>query len=255
MLPSNVLHHGINGNDIKGKIFNDYDDHKRIDELYQQIEKRDQDLLNNPTNSEIVKEHSRKTLLLASNALKCIKWTKYYPSKRKVFNALDCIAIFLGSVVIFFGYDVIGKSLVTSLPVQIEFTSYVGFIIIIRTLVSFSIAKIIMSYKLSSMEIDRNNNVYLITLPKHGEVRLFMFSLIIVGIPLVELLVGGVLLDSYFLDLLGNEIGYKIGLIYFMIEVGRMAVLIFLIRKLVVRNSLNENLEVDVLRSPIQCAC
>lgn len=149
---------------------------------------------------------------------------------------MEYITIFLGPIIILFApYGIMDS--ITSVN-YLNYVTYVGCTTIIRIGIAYLMAKIITSYRLSIMEIDRDGRVYLTTLYKNGEIRLSIISLLIFGIPISELKVGNDIVDAYFTDLISIETK----LLLYAIDLVRTVILIFLIRRLVVRNVLSESL-------------
>jgi len=178
-------------------------------------------------------------LNLVDYVLKSIIWKKYYVSSHKILHFFISInTTLISALAIFFIFEVL------RLIFFIQFQSMLGpfyniydiLILLIRGLVSFFLAREIIIHQSSYIyDISANNDtIYYTSLSstRHGLIKLFAFSFLIMGIPLYIFIP-----QLHYVS--RPDIVYQFLIATLIINIIRMFILSFIIPKFIFKSTLN----------------
>lgn len=180
----------------KRHVFDDYSDYKHIDNFYEKLKERDNDLSNKNIGYDELKKYNDECLALATNTIEKINWTHYQDIEdRKYYFPLTIMITIPCAVLVFFAFEAYKVPFVLfllGLPNQDHVLIYYVFTIFARTLVSFVLARELINFQTSfSYEIGVDNNfLSYYTLSRNEQNRLLILSFVTVGIPILSVLHG-----------------------------------------------------------------
>jgi hypothetical protein len=212
-------------NEDKRQIFDDHLDYNLINKFYTKLRQRDSDFSEEEISDYTLKNLNQGLLSLVDYALTNISWSKYHNTSHKRSHVILSIAATISSALaIFFIFEV--SRVVFFLPIQGYYNIYYVLTLVARSIVAFVLAREIIIFQSSSTyEVSVNNyTISYISLSStsHGLVKLFAYSLIVMGAPLFLL--------SAELHYVGrSDISYQFFVIILVIDVIRMFILAFLI--------------------------
>src|SRR3954454_9674284 len=224
----------------KRQIFTDHRDYNLISKFYSKLRQRDSDFSKEEINDDILKKVNQVCLNLVDYALKNIVWKKYrITSHERLHFIISINATLISALVIFFIFEVLRIIFFLQFQSMLGLfnnTTYYIFTLVSRGLVSFFIVREIIIYQSSyTYDISNNNDtIYYTSLSsiRHGSIKLFVFSFLIMGIPLF--------LTGSQLHLVGrSDIAYQFFIAILLIDLLRMLILSFIIPKYIFKNTLN----------------
>ena len=223
----------------KRHIFTDHRDYNLISKFYSKLRQRDSDFSKEEINEDILKILNQDCSNLVDYALKNILWKKYHVTSHKRLHSIISInATLISALLIFFIFEVLRIIFFLQFQSMISLfnnTTYYIFTLVSRGLVSFFVAREIIIYQSSyTYDINANNDtIYYTSLSstRHGLIKLFAFSFLIMGIPLF--LTGSQL---HFFD--RSDITYQFFIVILLIDLIRMLILSFIIPKFIFKNTL-----------------
>jgi hypothetical protein len=222
----------------KRHIFTDHRDYNLINKFYTKLRQRDADFSKEEIKEDTLKNHNQYCSNLVDYALKNIIWKKYHVTSHKRLHSIISInATLISALLIFFIFEVL------RIIFFVQFQSMIGpfyniyyiFTLVSRGLVSFFVAREIIIYQSSyTYDISANNDMIHYTSlssTRHGLIKLFALSFLIMGIPLYLL--------SAQLNYVGrSDIAYQYFIAILIIDVIRMLILSFIIPKFIFKNTL-----------------
>src|SRR6476620_3543445 len=226
-------------NEGKRQIFTDHRDYNLISKFYSKLRQRDLDFSKEEINEDTLKSLNQYCSKHVDYALKNIIWKKYLVTSHKRLHSIISInTTLISAIVIFFIFEVLRIIFFVQFQSMIYpfYNIFIIFTLISRGLVSFFVAREIIIYQSSyTYDISANNDIIYYTSlssTRHGLIKLFASSFLIMGIPLYLL---GVQL--HFVG--RSDIAYQYFIAVMIIDVIRMLILSFIIPKYVFKNTLN----------------
>jgi len=223
----------------KRQIFTDHLDYNLISKFYTKLRQRDLDFSKEEINEDTLKSLNQYCSNHVDYALKNIIWKKYLVTSHKRLHSIISInTTLISAIVIFFIFEVLRIIFFVQFQSMIYpfYNIFIIFTLISRGLVSFFVAREIIIYQSSyTYDISANNDIIYYTSlssTRHGLIKLFASSFLIMGIPLYLL---GVQL--HFVG--RSDIAYQYFIAVMIIDVIRMLILSFIIPKYVFNNTLN----------------
>ena len=220
------------------QIFSNYEDYNKVDEFYIELKKRDSVLSQKNISHNLIKKYNRSCLWLATYVLGNIDWTRYLGIRHKRTRlALTISLAILSSFLIFSVFEVFRIYLfhIPGINEQYSSITYGVFSLIARSVVAFFLAReIINFYWKYNYEFDTDNNdiVFNIALPKYGLIKLFVFSFLIMGVPLFS-----IIRESHFLEERSN-FAYEYFTFLLISDIARMLILILIIPRFLIKGHL-----------------
>jgi hypothetical protein len=225
-------------NEGKRQIFIDHRDYNLISKFYSKLRQRDSDF-SKEINEDILKNLNQDCLNLVDYTLKNIIWKKYrVTSHKRLHFIININATLISALVIYFIFEVL--RIIFFLQFHSMFglfnNMYYIFTLVSRGLVSFFVSREIIIYQSSyTYDISANNDtIYYTSLSstRHGLIKLFAFSFLIMGVPLF--LTGSQL---HFFD--RSDTTFQFFIVILLIDLIRMLILSFIIPKYIFKNTLN----------------
>jgi hypothetical protein len=221
-------------NQIRRQIFGNYEDYNKIDELYVGLKKRDSVLSQKNIGNELIKKCNKSCLWLAIHALKNIDWTRYLDigHKRTRF-ILTIVAAILSSFVIFSVFEIFRIYFFFHVPgMNSQHSSIIYDILSVigRSIVAFFVAKEIINFHWSynyKIDFEKNDIVFNIALPKYGLTKLFVFAVLIMGVPL------SYIIESHLEP--GSNLLYEYVTFLLALDIARMLILIFIVPRFLIK--------------------
>lgn len=221
-------------NQIRRQIFGNYEDYNKIDELYVGLKKRDSVLSQKNIGNELIKKCNKSCLWLAIHALKNIDWTRYLDigHKRTRF-ILTIVAAILSSFVIFSVFEIFRIYFFFHVPgISSQYSSIIYDILSVigRSIVAFFVAKEIINFHWSynyKIDFEKNDIVFNIALPKYGLTKLFVFAVLIMGVPL------SYIIESHLEP--GSNLLYEYVTFLLALDIARMLILIFIVPRFLIK--------------------
>jgi hypothetical protein len=224
--------------ETKRQIFSDHRDYNLINDFYKDLKQRDSDFSQKDISDQTLRKNNEDCLTLADYTLRNICWSKYHTVRHKKFHIIISIVTTIsGVLLIFFIFEVL------RIIFFVQFQSMIGpfyniyyiFTLVSRGLVSFFVAREIIIYQSSyTYDISANNDMIHYTslsATRHGLIKLFALSFLIMGIPMYLL---GVQLNY-----VGrSDVAYQYFIAILIIDVIRMLILSFIIPKFIFKNTL-----------------
>jgi hypothetical protein len=224
---------------IRRQIFSNYEDYNKVDEFYIQLKKRDSVLSQKNISHDLIKKYNRSCLWLATYALGNIDWTRYLGiSHKRTRLALTISLAILSSFLIFSVFEVFRVYFFFHIPgmnEQYSSITYNVFSLIARSVVAFFLAREIINFYWSynyEFDTDKNDIVFNIALPKYGLIKLFVLSLLIMGVPLFS-----IIQELQFLEERSN-FAYEYFTFLLISDIARMLILILIIPRFLIKGHL-----------------
>ena len=171
--------------------------------------------------------------------LRNIEWTTYLNSGHKRTRlALTISVAILSSFLIFIVFEVFRIYLFLHIPginEQYSSITYDVFSLIARSVVAFFLAREIINFYWKynyEFDTEKNDIVFNIALHEYGLIKLFVFSLLIMGMPLFS-----IIRESHFLEERSN-FAYEYFTFLLISDISRMLILIFIIPRFLIKGHL-----------------
>jgi hypothetical protein len=210
---------------IRRQIFSNYEDYNKVDEFYIELKKRDSVLSQKNISHNLIKKYNRSCLWLATYVLGNIDWTRYLGIRHKRTRlALTISLAILSSFLIFSVFEVFRIYLfhIPGINEQYSSITYGVFSLIARSVVAYNY----------EFDTDNNDIVFNIALPKYGLIKLFVFSFLIMGVPLFS-----IIRESHFLEERSN-FAYEYFTFLLISDIARMLILILIIPRFLIKGHL-----------------
>jgi hypothetical protein len=223
----------------KRHVFDDYSDYKHIDNFYEKLKERDNDLSNKNITYDELKRYNNECLVLATNTIEKVNWTNYQDIEDRKYYFLSTIMITVPcALIVFFAFEAYKVPFVLfllGLPNQYHVLVFYIFTVFARTFVSFVLAREIINFQTSfSYEIGVENNfLSYYTLSRKEQIKLLILSFVTVGIPILSLLHGFQFTIREFDFPIFNEI-----LVGVLVDIMRFFILVFLVPKFTMKRQL-----------------
>jgi Short C-terminal domain len=224
---------------IRRQIFSNYEDYNKVDEFYVELKKRDSILSQKNISNDLVKKYNRSCLWLAIYVLRNIDWTRYLDiGHKRTRLALTISVAILSSFLIFIVFEVFRIYLFFHIPginEQYSSITYDVFSLIARSVVAFFLAREIINFYWKynyEFDTEKNNIVFNIALHEYGLIKLFVFSLLIMGVPLFS-----IIRESHFLEERSN-FAYEYFTFLLISDIARMLILILIIPRFLIKGHL-----------------
>ena len=238
---------------IRRQIFSNYEDYNKVDEFYVELKKRDSVLSQKNISNDLVKKYNRSCLWLDIYVLRNIEWTRYLDSGHKRTRlALTISVAVLSSFLIFIVFEVFRIYLFLHIPginEQYSSITYDVFSLIVRSVVAFFLAREIINFYWKynyEFDTEKNDIVFNIALHEYGLIKLFVFSLLIMGVPLFS-----IIRESHFLEERSN-FAYEYFTFLLISDIARMLILILIIPRFLIKGHLikiKEIVQYDLVES------
>ena len=218
------------------QIFGNYEDYNKIDEFYIELKNRDSFLSQKNISNDLIKKYNKSCLWLAIHVLRNIDWTRYLDiGHKRTRVVLTILAVILASFLIYTVTEIFRLYFFFHIPgINEQYSSIINDILsaLIRSIVTFFVAMEIINFYWSydyKVDPKKNDVVINIVLPKYGLTKLFIFTILIMGVSISYIIRGFIDIEP------SSNFTYQYFTFLLTSDIARMLILIFIVPRFLIK--------------------